>query len=134
MSVVAYVWSLVCCSFDVSTTVITCPPLANKRNLYLTRLLSLQHQRRLFSLLPIKDVSKVSLGGLVAVCCNLGVTMFPCPLNLSIILSDTQRSLRQCVRDRRPTYAIAPGALLHLKALKLDYNTGSCSEMRLDVK
>lgn len=50
-------------------------------------------------LLLINDVSKVSLGGLVAIYNNLKKKrQFPlAPLNLSIILSDTQRSLRQPV-------------------------------------
>lgn len=55
-------------------------------------------------LLLINEVSKVTLGGLVAIYSNLEETISLCPLNPSIILSDTQRSLQQCVQDHRPTH------------------------------
>lgn len=75
----------------------------------------------------INDVSKASLWEVVAIYNNLEATISPRPLNLSIILSDTQRSVWE-IASPRTGWGGAAGALNpSFKALKLDYNTAGCS-------
>lgn len=91
MSAAAYVWSLVCCSFDVPPAFITrLPPGKQKEPVFDAAPVFATSDGDCRLLLIINHASKVRLGGLVAIHNNLEV-------NLSIIPNDTRRSPRQCV-------------------------------------
>lgn len=82
-------------------------------------------------MLLINQVSKLILRGFVDIYSNVEAAISLCQLNLSFILSNSQRSF-ESVGDYWPTHAGGPGALHLPKALRLDYTTTGCSWMKLD--
>lgn len=94
-------------------------------------LLPLQHQKRHVSSAAHKQSEQTgSLKGLVTVSDNRGETISPRPLDLSIILRDTQGSLWQNHPPPLPSPPPTPQEAPPCGPLRLDHNTVGCSNVK----